>query len=214
MRYSSLPCAWPARRHCRCDRRVPCARLVFGQIVKGFFQRARAARQRRWPGAERESSGRHRRRWEPAAQAALDSVQARFEHGGKGEVGIALRSGSVAQRVLLRVPVSGVARARAERLRCAQQMYRGLITRVSLVAVDRRGLTAKGRAWTSCPATNWRAGADRLNMPDGSYILVAPVLVSIRLWWTCIPLPLIPKTGLGMKVAIRPCLAAMPLTDT
>ncbi len=33
-----------------------------------------------------------------------------------------------------------------------------------------------------------------------------------RLWWTCIPEPLIPKIGLGMNVAYRPCCWAIALS--
>ena len=31
-------------------------------------------------------------------------------------------------------------------------------------------------------------------------------------WWTCMPLPLSPKSGLGMNVAVLPCFRATFLT--
>ncbi len=36
-----------------------------------------------------------------------------------------------------------------------------------------------------------------------------PSAIEYRLWWVCIPEPLMPKIGLGMKVAYRPCCCAI-----
>ena len=56
------------------------------------------------------------------------------------------------------------------------------------------------RAWSSWPAMKWRASCDSPYSSFGSEKALLPC-ASKKLWWTCMPEPLMPKRGFGMNVA-------------
>ena len=68
------------------------------------------------------------------------------------------------------------------------------------------------RAWARMPGHVRRRDGDR---PYG-FVASANALrcsaIEHRIWWVCIPEPLIPWIGLGMNVAYRPCCWAIALS--
>jgi hypothetical protein len=67
------------------------------------------------------------------------------------------------------------------------------------------------RAWVRMPAMYDLAIGDRPYDDSASANAFRSCSIEYRLWWVCMPEPLIPWIGLGMNVAYRPCCWAMAL---
>jgi hypothetical protein len=138
--------------------------------------------------------------------AVLDAVQAGHELGREGEVGVARR---VRDPELDALGLRGGARDRdADAGRAVagrvDQVDRSLVARdETVVGVDRRVGEGQQRRGVLEQATDVPAGEVR-------QAAVAALVVEQRLavlpqdWWVCMPEPLSPKIGFGMKVTVLP----------
>src|SRR3972149_1197083 len=61
------------------------------------------------------------------------------------------------------------------------------------------------RAWARMPAMYDLASGDSPYDESPSAKALRDSAIEKRLWWVCMPEPLMPWMGLGMKVAYRPC---------
>ena len=68
------------------------------------------------------------------------------------------------------------------------------------------------RAWARMPAMYERARSDSPYLFVASAKALRSSAIEYRLWWVCMPEPLMPWIGLGMNVAYRPCCWAIALS--